>query len=142
MATFCAPHFHQTVHLAAFEYIRMVNSSEPPGLEQNHNNCTIWPLTDQESQINGPHQHSIRWGPRDRWIGLSRQWAVGNGGDYETDLRGDDYEAMRGYMSKKLRIERVVEKISVQEQEHWEFSTVRWGRDQKRVWGRRWPTRD
>lgn len=43
------------------------------------------------------------------WIGLSRQWAVGNGGKYETDLRGDDYEAVRGDMSKKLRIERVVE---------------------------------
>lgn len=45
-------------------------------------------------------------------------------GNHTTDLRGDDYEAVRGNVSEEMGIERVVEKISVQEQKNWEFSTV------------------
>lgn len=41
----------------------------------------------------------------------------------ETSLRGDDDESMGSDVSEKLRVKRVIEKVTMEEDEQWEFSS-------------------
>ena len=44
----------------------------------------------------------------------------------KTDLRSDNDEAVGSDVSDELRVERVVEKIAMEENQQWEFSGLRW----------------
>lgn len=56
----------------------------------------------------------------------------------EPSLRGNDNEAVRSDVLDTLRVERVGEKITMEEQQEREFSSFTRHANQKRLWRRNW----